>query len=101
MCVCVFVCVCVCVCVCVMQDVAKTKNLLSLERVARGSSKSHRIRHSNAHRQYIKNLTLSGGLFREEKPCGSKCSRNENFSYVNVVKDKYHKTIPEHLPIQI
>ena len=38
----VFVCVCVfvrvrewvCVCVCVIQDVSKTKNLLSLERVA-------------------------------------------------------------------
>ena len=30
----VFVCVCVCVCVCVMQDVSKTKNLLSVERVA-------------------------------------------------------------------
>ena len=29
-----FVCVCVCVCVCVMQDVPKTKNLLSLDRVA-------------------------------------------------------------------
>ena len=31
---CVRVCVCVCVCVCVIQDVSKTKNLLSLERVA-------------------------------------------------------------------
>ena len=34
MCVCVCVCVCACVCVCVIQDVSKTKNLVSLERVA-------------------------------------------------------------------
>ena len=33
-CVCVCVCVCVRVCVCVIQDVSKTKNLVSLERVA-------------------------------------------------------------------
>ena len=33
-CVCVCVCVCACVCVCVIQDVSKTKNLVSLERVA-------------------------------------------------------------------
>ena len=33
----VFVCVCVCVCLCVCaQDVSKTKNLFSLERVGRG-----------------------------------------------------------------
>ena len=31
---------CVCVCVCVMQDVSKTKNLLSLERVAGGHQKA-------------------------------------------------------------
>ena len=36
--VCVCVCACV-VCVCVMQDVSKTKNLLSLERVAGGHQK--------------------------------------------------------------
>ena len=40
MCVCVCVCVCVCMCVCVMQDVSKTKNLLSLERVAGGHQKA-------------------------------------------------------------
>ena len=42
MCVCVCVCVCarVCVCVCMMQDVSKTKNLLSLERVAGGHQKA-------------------------------------------------------------
>ena len=34
------VCVCVCVCVCLMQDVCKTKNLLSLERVAGGHQKA-------------------------------------------------------------
>ena len=34
------VCVCVCVCVYVMQDVSKTKNLLSLERVAGGHQKA-------------------------------------------------------------
>ena len=34
------VCVCVCVCVCVMQSVCKTKNLLSLERVAGGHQKA-------------------------------------------------------------
>ena len=46
MCVCVCVCVCVCMClysvcvyVCVMQHVAKTKNLLSIERVAGGHQK--------------------------------------------------------------
>ena len=42
-CVCVYVCVCVCVYVCVyvcvMQHVAKTKNLLSIERVAGGHQK--------------------------------------------------------------
>ena len=32
-------CVCVCVCVCV-QDISKTKNLLSLERVAGGHQKA-------------------------------------------------------------
>ena len=37
---CVFVCVCVCVCACAVQDVSKTKNLLSLERVARGHQKA-------------------------------------------------------------
>ena len=37
---CVCVCVCVFVCVCVMQDVSKTKNLLSLERVAGGHQKA-------------------------------------------------------------
>ena len=36
----VCVCVCVCVCVYVMQDVSKTKNLLSLERVAGGHQKA-------------------------------------------------------------
>ena len=61
----------------------------------------HRIKNLNAHRQYIKNLTLSGGWFKEEKPCGSKCSRNGTLSYVNVVKDMYCNIIPEHLPIQI
>ena len=36
------VCACVraCVCVCVMQDVSKTKNLLSLEGVAGGHQKA-------------------------------------------------------------
>ena len=38
--VCVCVCVCVYVCVCVMQNVSKTKNLLSLERVAGGHQKA-------------------------------------------------------------
>ena len=38
-CVCVRACVCVCV-VCVMQNVSKTKNLLSLERVAGGHQKA-------------------------------------------------------------
>ena len=44
--VCVCVCVCVCVrvrvrvCVCVMQEVSKTKNLLSLESVAGGHKKA-------------------------------------------------------------
>ena len=38
MCVCVRV--CVCVFVCVMQDVSKTKNFLSLERVAGGHQKA-------------------------------------------------------------
>ena len=37
---CVRVRVRVCVCVCVVQDVSKTKNLLSLERVARGHQKA-------------------------------------------------------------
>ena len=32
--------VCVCVFVCVMQDVSKTKNFLSLERVAGGHQKA-------------------------------------------------------------
>ena len=36
----VCVCVCVCVRVSVMQDFSKTKNLLSLERVARGHQKA-------------------------------------------------------------
>ena len=38
----VYACVCVCVYVCVyvMQDVSKTKNLLSLERVAGGHQKA-------------------------------------------------------------
>ena len=40
MCICVYVCACVCVCECVMQDVSKTKNLLSLERVAGGHQKA-------------------------------------------------------------
>ena len=31
---------CVCMCVCVMQDVSKTKTLLSLERVAGGHQKA-------------------------------------------------------------
>ena len=39
-CVCMCVCECECVCVCVMQDVSKTKNLLSLERVAGGHQKA-------------------------------------------------------------
>ena len=39
-CVCMCVCECECVCVCVMQDVSKTKNLLSLERVAGGHQKT-------------------------------------------------------------
>ena len=34
------VCVCVCVCVCVMQDISKTKNLISSERVAGGHQKA-------------------------------------------------------------
>ena len=40
--VCLYACVhaCVCVCVCVMQDISKTKNLLSLERVAGGHQKA-------------------------------------------------------------
>ena len=33
-------CVCVCVCVCVMQNIFKTKNFLSLERVAGGHQKA-------------------------------------------------------------
>ena len=33
-------CVCVCVCVCVIQNVSKTNNLLSLERVAGGHQKA-------------------------------------------------------------
>ena len=37
---CACVCVCVCVRVYVVQDVSKTKNLLSLERVARGHQKA-------------------------------------------------------------
>ena len=101
MCVCVCVCVCACACVYLMQDVSKTKSFLSLEHVAGGHQKSTNFRNSNAHRQYIKNLTLSGGWFKEEKPCGSKCSRNGTLSYVNVVKDMYYNIIPEHLPIQI
>ena len=40
MCMCVRVCVCVCVCVCVMHTIAKTKNFLSLERVAGGHQKA-------------------------------------------------------------
>ena len=39
-CVCVCVCVCVCLFMCEMQDVSKTKNLLSLERVAGGHQKA-------------------------------------------------------------
>ena len=39
-CVCMCVCECECVCVCVMQDVSKTKNLLSLERVPAGHQKA-------------------------------------------------------------
>ena len=35
----------------------------------------------------MKNLTLSGGRFKEEKPFGSKCSRNGTLRYVNVVND--------------
>ena len=38
--VCVCVCVCVCLFMCEMQDVSKTKNLLSLERVAGGHQKA-------------------------------------------------------------
>ena len=37
---CVCVCVCVCLFMCEMQDVSKTKNLLSLERVAGGHQKA-------------------------------------------------------------
>ena len=37
---CVRACVRACVCVCVMQDVSKTKNLLSLEGVAGGHQKA-------------------------------------------------------------
>ena len=33
-------CVRACVCVCVMQDISKTKNFLSLERVAGGHQKA-------------------------------------------------------------
>ena len=43
MCVCVCVCVCACACACVcvcVQDISKTKNLLSLERVAGGHQKA-------------------------------------------------------------
>ena len=96
-CVCVCVCVRVCVCVCVIQDVSKTKNLVSLERVAGDHQKAT----ESAHRQHIKNLTLSGVWFKEENPCGSKCSRNGTLCYVNVVKDMYYNIIPEQLPIQI
>ena len=73
---------CVCVCVCVWVCVYVF---------------------TNAHRQHIKNLTLWGGLFKEEKPHGSKCSRNGTFCYVNVVEDicMCYNIIPEHLPIQI
>ena len=39
-CVCACACACVCVCVCVMQEVSKTKNLLSLESVAGGHKKA-------------------------------------------------------------
>ena len=39
-CACVRACVRACVCVCVMQDVSKTKNLLSLEGVAGGHQKA-------------------------------------------------------------
>ena len=33
-------CVCMCMCVCVMQEVSKTNNFLSLERVAGGPKKA-------------------------------------------------------------
>ena len=85
-----------CVCVCVMQNVSKTKNFISLERVAGGHQKAT----ESAIRTHIGNtLKLSGGRFKEQKPSGSKCSRNGTLSYV--VKDMYYNIIPEHLPIQI
>ena len=69
-----------------MQDVPKTKNLL-LDRVAGGHQKAT----ESEIRTHIGNtLKIEGGLFKEEKPCGSKCSRNGTLSHVNLVKDMYY-----------
>ena len=65
-----------CVCVYVMQDFNKTKNLLSLERVAGGHQKATESEIRTHIGNTLKNLTHPGGRFKEEKPCGSKCSRN-------------------------
>ena len=87
--------------VCVMRDVSKTRNLISLERVAGGQQKATESEIQTHIGNTLKKLTLSGRWFKGEKPCGNKCSRNGTLSYVNVVKDIYYNIIPGHLQIQI
>ena len=75
MCVCVRVCVCVCacvrvcVCVCVMQTVAKTKNLLSLERVAGGHQKATESEIRTHISNTLKKPFQEGGL-KKKNPVG-------------------------------
>ena len=88
-CACVCVCVCgyVCVYVCVMQDVSKTKNLLSLERVAGGHQKAteSEIR-THIGNTLKKNYPFQEGGLKKRNPVGVNAVETETFSYVNVVK---------------
>ena len=74
---CVRACVRACVCVCVMQDVSKTKNLLSLERVAGGHQKAT----ESEIRTHIGNTSKiqpfqEGGL-KKKNPVGVKAVETE------------------------
>ena len=88
LCMCVCACVHACVRACVMQNI---KVRICFRTRCRRSSKSHRIKNSSAHRQYIKNLTFSRGRFTEEKPYGSKCIINGTL--------KVHECRFENLPM--
>ena len=72
-------CMRVCVCVCVMQDISKTKNLISLERVAGGHQKATESEIRTDIGNTLKISPFQEGDLKKKNPAGANAVETEPF----------------------